>query len=354
LEIAARDRTYAWDAVATATALRRVTLFEREDYHDVSARRIGLAVTGFLAAEAPDAVAFPGWAFAESRAAVDWCRRAGRAAVLMSESSRGDFRRWPWKEWWKRRRVSRMDAAVVGGIPQARYAAELGLPPERVHAGYDVVDNAHFRDGAEAARRDAAHVRRRFGLPERYFFASCRFIAKKNIPCLLEAYAAYRRDAGAAAWKLVLCGDGPLRAAVERAIRRWGVASDVRLPGFVQYGDLPAYYGLASAFVHASLTEQWGLVVNEAMAAGLPVLVSDRCGCAPDLVAPGVNGFTFDPRSPGALAGLMADLSGGRCDAPAMGEAAQRRVADWSPQRFGEAMWEACSAGARPGRGEGT
>jgi glycosyltransferase involved in cell wall biosynthesis len=47
--------------------------------------------------------------------------------------------------------------------------------------------------------------------------------------------------------------------------------------------------------VHASTTEQWGLVVNEAMAAGLPVLVSDRCGCAPDLVEVGVNGFTFDP-----------------------------------------------------------
>jgi 1,2-diacylglycerol 3-alpha-glucosyltransferase len=53
--------------------------------------------------------------------------------------------------------------------------------------------------------------------------------------------------------------------------------------------------GLASAFIQASTTEQWGLVVNEAMASGLPVLVSERCGCAPDLVKNGVNGYTFDP-----------------------------------------------------------
>ena len=83
------------------------------------------------------------------------------------------------------------------------------------------------------------------------------------------------------------------------------LAGDVILAGFKQYDELPAYYGLASAFVHASTTEQWGLVVNEAMASGLPVLVSDRCGCAPDLVEDGVNGFTFDPYDVEALAGLM-------------------------------------------------
>lgn len=63
--------------------------------------------------------------------------------------------------------------------------------------------------------------------------------------------------------------------------------------GFRQVGELPRFYAGAGAFVHASLSEQWGLVVNEAMASGLPVLVSDRCGCAKDLVQDGVNGYTF-------------------------------------------------------------
>ena len=151
--------------------------------------------------------------------------------------------------------------------------------------------------------------RTRFGLPQRFFLASNRFLPKKNLPGLLRAFAQYRTAAGADPWDLVLLGDGPLRPDVERLIADIGLAGAVHLPGFKQYPELPAYYGLAGAFVHASTSEQWGLVVNEAMAAGLPVLVSDRCGCAPDLVAEGINGFTFPPEDHVRLAGLMSEVA---------------------------------------------
>jgi glycosyltransferase involved in cell wall biosynthesis len=100
--------------------------------------------------------------------------------------------------------------------------------------------------------------------------------------------------------------------------------------------------------VHASTTEQWGLVVNEAMAAGLPVLVSDRCGCAPDLVEVGVNGFTFDPCGVEELAGLMqrvAAMTDGQRDA--MGRASQRIIADWGPERFADGLMQAVQAALR-------
>ncbi len=110
-------------------------------------------------------------------------------------------------------------------------------------------------------------------------------------------------------WSLVLLGDGPLKSDLCHLISDLGLQDSVLLPGFKQYDELPAYYGLASAFIHASTTEQWGLVVNEAMAAGLPVLVSNRCGCAMDLVKEGVNGFTFDPFNVEQLADLMLKIS---------------------------------------------
>src|SRR5208337_5127598 len=93
------------------------------------------------------------------------------------------------------------------------------------------------------------------------------------------------------------------------------------LPGFKQYEELPAYYGLAGAFVHASTAEQWGLVANEAMASGLPVLVSNRCGCATELVEEGRNGFAFDPENVEQLAGFMRRLGCGPTDAASMGMA---------------------------------
>jgi glycosyltransferase involved in cell wall biosynthesis len=136
------------------------------------------------------------------------------------------------------------------------------------------------------------------------------------------------------AWDLVLLGDGELRAQVQRKILQLGISDAVWLPGFQQYGNLPGVYGLAGAFVHASTVEQWGLVVNEAMAAGLPVLVSDRCGCVPDLVQYGVNGFTFDPYDVEALANLMFHVSSDACDRAAMGRASQSIISQWTPEVF--------------------
>src|SRR5438034_9827058 len=83
----------------------------------------------------------------------------------------------------------------------------------------------------------------------------------------------------------------------------------VHLPGFKQYEELPIFYGLADAFIHASISEPWGLVVNEAMASGLPVLVSIACGCEGDLVKEKVNGFSFNPVRFGKIAQLMLDLT---------------------------------------------
>jgi glycosyltransferase involved in cell wall biosynthesis len=123
----------------------------------------------------------------------------------------------------------------------------------------------------------------------------------------------------------------------------------VLLPGFKQYPDLPVYYGIANAFIHASTTEQWGLVVNEAMASGLPVLVSNRCGCATDLVQEGVNGFTFDPCDVEQLAQLMFRISDFRFPISDFGVASQRIIADWGPERFAQGLKAAAECALKVG-----
>jgi len=232
-----------------------------------------------------------------------------------------------------------------------------------------------------------------------FFLASARFIEKKNLPRLLKAYARYRelaektesgkqpgevasqrlhgpgkvenqnefqpgsapapgatfdassKDSGFAPfqlsefqlsafnpWPLVLLGDGPLRSDLCRLISDLSLQDSVLLPGFKQYPELPAYYGLAGAFIHASTTEQWGLVVNEAMASGLPVLVSNRCGCAADLVQEGGNGFTFDPYNVEQLAQLMLKISAFNFPLSAFGSESQRLIANWGPERFASGL----------------
>jgi 1,2-diacylglycerol 3-alpha-glucosyltransferase len=344
LECGRTDTVYAWDVVAGARHFRRVTLLDRGVGERRADPQVAAAVRGALDRERPDVVAIPGWSFASAVAALRWCTAHGAGAVLMSESARQDHRRVWLKEWIKRRRVRRFGAALVGGTPHADYAAELGLPRDRIFLGYDVVDNRHFGEGADAARADAPSRRAALSLPPRYFLASSRFVPGKNLSTLLDAFAAHRGRAGAGAWSLVLCGDGPLRDTLRQQALRLGIGSAVTFPGFVQYPDLPAYYGLASAFVHASAVEPWGLVVNEAMAAALPVLVSRQCGCAHDLVKDGENGFLFDPADSAALAETMRRLAGGGADLERMGRVSRQRIGEWTPDRFALGLWRAAVA----------
>lgn len=339
IELSAMDDTYAWSRVDGAPNFTRHTLFADEDvdrksWFDVT-RRVGAA----LSEADPAVVAIPGWSHPGALAALLWCRQRRRPAVLMSESD--EIRRSA-GEAIKRRVVRLFSSAIVGGVLHKQYACHLSLSATAVFDGYDIVDNEHFHRGARQARLADKQSRARLGLPEPFFFASARFVAKKNLFRLLDAYARYRAQADTGAWNLVLLGDGELRPELERRIARADLAGAVILPGFRQYDELPTYYGLASAFVHASTTEQWGLVVNEAMASGLPVLVSDRCGCAPDLVADGVNGLTFDPYDVDQLAGLMQQVAAMNEDQRrAMGEAGQRIIADCGPARFADGLMRA-------------
>jgi glycosyltransferase involved in cell wall biosynthesis len=105
---------------------------------------------------------------------------------------------------------------------------------------------------------------------------------------------------------------------------------------------LPVYYGLARAFVHASTTEQWGLVVNEAVASGLPVIVSNRCGCVPELVQD--NGFTFDPANESECAEWLLQMASLSADERRhLGDASYRIAANFAPDRFGEGLEQAAA-----------
>jgi glycosyltransferase involved in cell wall biosynthesis len=309
----------------------------------------------------PGVVFLPGWGDRFALSGLRWCQRTGTPAVAMSESTRHDsigdrdadpgrpVRRPWWREAVKRQIVRQFSAALVGGTPHRDYVVELGMEPDRVFDGYDVVDNDYYTTGADAARADAANVRARYCLPQRYFLASARFIPKKNLPRLIRAFAAYRAAAGPDAWDLVLLGDGPEKAAVVRTIEESKVGPFIHLPGFKPLADLPAYYGLAGACVHASTTEQWGLVVNEAMSAGLPVIVSKTCGCATDLVTDGMTGFTFNPYDEAALTRLLLRMAEPAFDRAAMAKAARGRIAEWSPARFATNFWRAAETAVRWG-----
>ena len=356
VEACAEEDTYAWAKVDGAAAFTRVTLSDRNtgdrQWKQALHRKMWLALDQIK----PQAVVIPGWASTDAFSALAWCVANQIPAVVMSESTAWDERRLSWKEWLKGQLVKLSSAGLAGGTPHADYLVQLGLPRERISLGYDVVDNDYFGPAAAAVRSQQLEVRSKYNLPEKYFLASARFVEKKNLFRLIQAYAEYRKNAEtlktekrkaesgkrqAEIWDLVLLGDGELRSSLESQIASLGLQDCIHLPGFKQYDELPAYFGLARVFVHASTTEQWGLVVNEAMASGLPVLVSKRCGCATDLVAEGVNGFTFDPGNVEELAQLLRRVADPEFPLADFGAASTRIIADWGPERFAAGLHEA-------------
>jgi 1,2-diacylglycerol 3-alpha-glucosyltransferase len=348
----------AWGKAEVPARYNKISLFPEatDRYPGRDERR--RAFCSALEQVNPDVVAVNGWNNFGSLAAANCCVERRIPLVVMSESARGDEPRTWWKEIIKRRIVNLYSAALVGGQRHVEYLVELGMPRDRIFTGYDVVDNAYFARRALEIRNSKSEIRKKYGLPEPYFLASARFIEKKNLLRLIRAYAEYRRQseairlrqgyggqggqrsevsAGDAPWDLVLLGDGPMRETLNSQLSTLNLHPHVHLPGFKQYDELPVYYALANAFVHASTTEQWGLVVNEAIASGLPLIVSERCGCVPELVQG--NGFTFNPMDEHELASLlfkMATLSDD--ERKRLGDASYKIAANFVPERFGEGL----------------
>jgi len=344
VEIARTDRERAWTCHAVSNSFKRVTLFDAVDYRDLNAREVARLLKATLGEVTPCAVAVPGWASCEAWVALHWAVKNGVPRILMSATKEGASRRLHIREFLKRWLLQYFDAALVGGTPQKQYLVKLGMAEDRVFAGYDVVDNDFFATESLRMRRTKATASRNEGkLPDRFFLTVARLVPVKNLRRLLLAYANYRRAAGEQSWSLVICGSGPLRHELER------FASKIRLeglvwPGFVQKRHLPEYYGRASAFILPSLNETWGLVVNEAMASGLPILVSQKAGCCQDLVRSGENGYLFNPYDVGEMTEAMLKMSRlSETERAAMGARSVQILSSWSPQRFAEGLWGAVS-----------
>lgn len=377
LEVRGRSREYAWEPSDSADGFDRVTLLpDGAPPVDLSP-----ALEEALDSFRPDAVVIPGWSGRAAFLAMSWCLRRRLPAVVMSESTAHDEARQGWRECVKRRYLSLASSALVGGAPHRAYLRQLGLPDDRIFEGYDAVDNDYFA-------RESARWRSSDGSLPPYCLASNRFIEKKNLFRLLDAYALYRtrhhqerrtrnEERTNSPWPLVLLGDGELKPALlahaaklglplaERApwepptkneepgtkneepetkneegrTKHPSASPTVFLPGFRQIDELPRFYAHAGAFVHASTTEQWGLVVNEAMACGLPVIVSERCGCAPDLVKAGENGWTIDPFDEEELTAKLHKLASlPEPERALLGDASRRLIAHWGPSKFAEGL----------------
>jgi glycosyltransferase involved in cell wall biosynthesis len=331
-----------------------VTLMPNVSWRDASKLELARMVWNKLSEIDPDVVLVPGYYTVPGIAIALWARVHGAQSVLMTESCSFDHARTGWKERVKSLGMRLLfNWAVAGGRAHVEYLHQLGFPADRIVGFYDVVDNQMFREGTSALRAmDEVSMRTRYGLPEsRYFVYVGRLAPEKNVQTLLASWIRYREAGGD--WPLVLVGDGPEAASLRAAAAASRFTSDVYFPGLKSSKQLLPFYAFAGCFVLPSSREPWGLVVNEAMASSLPVLVTSRCGCAQDLVAPGRNGFVYEANDEVGLSGLLMTMSSMDAEQhAALCAASAEIISGYSPQKLGQSIASIANSVGRAGQFE--
>jgi glycosyltransferase involved in cell wall biosynthesis len=223
------------------------------------------------------------------------------------------------------------DGFLAIGSANRDYYLAHGVPRQRIFDMPYCVDNEFFAGRAREAEGLMDPLRSDLGIEARQpviLYAS-KFEPRKRPGDLLLAYEKVIARTGPLTPQLVFLGDGELRPSLEAEARSKGL-SEVRFLGFRNQSELPKFYALCDVFVLPSTSEPWGLVVNEVMATGKPVIVSDHVGCARDLVHSGTNGFIYPAGDVDALATSLMRVLSNRDEARRMGQASRDIMAKWS------------------------
>jgi len=286
---------------------------------------------------APDFIVCGGYNYVASWQSMSWARRNRVPFSLWAESTSRDIRSGhALIESLKTRFLRGCDAFVVPGKSALSYLKRCGVPENMIFTAPNAVDTQFFAQRANRIRRDAAAHRQALRLPARFFLFVGRLVHEKGVLDLLDAYEALapsiRNEIG-----LVFVGDGVARSALEQRAAAINSGS-IHFAGFAQRENLPAYYALADALVFPTHTDTWGLVVNEAMACGLPVISSDAAGCVADLVESGWNGCVVSAGDVGQLACAMEALARDTELRLLMGQHSTERIQQYSPEAWAAGM----------------
>ncbi|HET7515060.1 MAG TPA: glycosyltransferase [Gaiella sp.] len=324
---AVQQRAWGTDVGHRAVLLdgRRVPGAARVLRHDYP---LSTGVFGALADADPDVVVVSGWSTFASQATVAWCRRHGVPYVLLVESNERDAR-----PGWRRTVKNAVVPTVVGGAAEVLVVGSLaresmrarGVPDERISVVANTVDVARLGEEADALAPARGRLRAEAGIAEDdvVILSVARLAPEKGHDTLVRAAAA----AGDRRIVVALAGSGPERQRLAALADELGVRL-LLLPD-VPWERIVERYAVAEVFALLSRHEPWGVVVNEAAACGLPLVLSDRVGAAYDLLEDGRNGRLVPVDDAAAAGEAFRELADDAELRRAMASASREIVAGW-------------------------
>lgn len=291
----------------------------------------------------PDIAILTGWQSKMLVQAAWACARLGIPGIVRGESNAMPHRAL-WKRTLHRIWLRVFDRFLAIGKANKEFYLRAGIAESRIHPCPYFVDNERFGAAARVLRDRRAQLRTRWSIPERAtsFLFCGKLIPKKHPIDLLRALR--RAVASGAPVHAMIVGDGELMAEARALVEREQLP--VTFAGFLNQTEIVGAYVAADCLVLPSDTgETWGLVVNEAMACGLPAIVSDQVGCGPDLVAENVTGATYRMGDLEALSKRLIEFAGNPSRLREMGARACERVgSSYSVERAIEGTMAAVNA----------
>lgn len=226
-------------------------------------------------------------------------RLMGDKVFTMGCSKFDDWERSSIKEAFKRIFFKPYIGAIGSGIRSKDYFRFHGFKKENIATEYNTLSIERIKKMAKILPAPDGTA-----YEQRHFTIVARLVPKKNLFIALKAYAIYKSN-NKIIRPLYICGSGPLEEALKDKVKELNIEDNVFFTGFVQTEQISQYLGTSIVLILPSVEEQFGNVVIEAQALGLPVLLSDVCGARDNLVRTGINGFIFEPDNPHGLALFM-------------------------------------------------
>jgi glycosyltransferase involved in cell wall biosynthesis len=347
---AVQQRTWAIDVGHRAVLLdgKRVPGAARVLRHDYP---LSTGIFSALGDADPEVVVVSGWSTFAAQATVAWCRRRGVPYVLLVESNEHDAR-----PGWRRTVKNAVVPTVVGGAAEVLVVGSLAresmrarsVPDDRISVVANTVDVARLAEAADALASARESLRAEVGVAEEdvVVLSVARLAPEKGLDTLVRAAAA----ASEPRLLVALAGSGPERDLLASLAAELGVRL-VLLPE-VPWERIVERYAVADVFALLSRHEPWGVVVNEAAACGLPLVLSDRVGAAYDLLQDGRNGRLVPADDAAAAGAALRDLAADPELRSAMGAASREIVWDWGYEPSIERLLEVVRrvAGRQPAR----
>jgi len=307
-------------------------LFPDMRMEEINSKRANYYLCNKLDEIRPDIVFCGAIAFPSGAAGVKWSVKNKKKCVVFDNARLQDVpRRW-YINYLKKKIYSGSDAIFCPAPSWNKTFNYFGFTTDMIFYGLNAVDNSFWSDNKHPGNE----------LNYNFFITAGRQIPKKNFRFLLESYRLYCADK-TNPLHLVFVGDGPDHEILVSKMSDYDIKDKIHFYQYLSQDKLRTLFHRANWFILPSkFGETWGNVVNEAMASGLPVLVSDLAGCASTLVKEGVNGFTFSPDDVNGLAKLLSKVASmSKEERKMMGRKSLEIISEWGLERFCSGVYEA-------------